>query len=181
VILCVATADHPVVPIVRRLIRDHPEISARLLVGGEQGGPNRKLANLRKAWTLAKHDCIVLADSNVLIPPDYLKRLLARWSESCAFVCSSPSASTSKAAPPSSNRHSSTPLVHAGNSPPTRLASASFRAKTILLRRNELDREGAWQLRRPSRRHASTERPLQQRATSHPTPRRRRRGNDHGE
>jgi ceramide glucosyltransferase len=41
-----------------------------------------------KAWDVAAHDWIVLADSNVLIPPDYLDRLFARWSEGCAFVCS---------------------------------------------------------------------------------------------
>ena len=35
VIFCVAEADDPVVPIVRRLIREHPEVPARLLVGGE--------------------------------------------------------------------------------------------------------------------------------------------------
>jgi ceramide glucosyltransferase len=90
VIFCVAAADDPVVPIVQRLIREHPEIPARLLVGGGGGGPNPKLANLMKAWDVAAHDWIVLADSNVLIPPDYLDRLFARWSERCAVVCSPP-------------------------------------------------------------------------------------------
>jgi ceramide glucosyltransferase len=90
VIFCVAAADDPVVPLVQRLIREHPEIPARLLVGGEGGGPNPKLANLMKAWDVAAHDWIVLADSNVLIPPDYLDRLFARWSERCAVVCSPP-------------------------------------------------------------------------------------------
>jgi ceramide glucosyltransferase len=90
VIFCVAAADDPVVPVVRRLIREHPEIPARLLAGGAGGGPNPKLANLMKAWDVAAHDWIVLADSNVLIPPDYLERLFARWTERCAVVCSPP-------------------------------------------------------------------------------------------
>ncbi len=89
VIFCVAAADDPVVPIVRRLIREHPEVPARLLVG-EGGGPNPKLTNLVKAWDVAAHDWIVLADSNVLMPPDYLDRLFARWTERSAFVCSPP-------------------------------------------------------------------------------------------
>ena len=88
VIFCVAAADDPVVSIVQRLIREHPEIPARLLVGGEERGLNPKLDNLMKAWDVARHDWIVLADSNVLIPRDYLDRLFARWSERCAFVCS---------------------------------------------------------------------------------------------
>ncbi|MGH6903967.1 MAG: ceramide glucosyltransferase [Geminicoccaceae bacterium] len=90
VIFCVAAADDPVVPIVRRLIREHPEVPARLLVGRQGGGPNPKLANLMKAWDVAAHDWIVVADSNVLIPPDYLDRLFACWTERCAFVCSPP-------------------------------------------------------------------------------------------
>jgi ceramide glucosyltransferase len=90
VIFCVAAADDPVVPLVQRLIRDHPEIPARLLVGLERRGPNPKLDNLMKAWDVAAHDWIVLADSNVLIPPDYLDRLFARWSARCAVVCSPP-------------------------------------------------------------------------------------------
>ena len=89
-IFCVAAADDPVVPLVQRLIREHPEIPARLLVGGGGRGPNPKLDNLMKAWDVAAHDWIVLADSNVLIPPDYLDRLFARWSERCAVVCSPP-------------------------------------------------------------------------------------------
>jgi ceramide glucosyltransferase len=90
VIFCVAAADDPVVPIVRRLIREHPEVSARLLVGGKGSGPNPKLGNLVKAWDVARYDWIVLSDSNVLIPPDYLDRLFASWTERCAFVCSPP-------------------------------------------------------------------------------------------
>jgi ceramide glucosyltransferase len=90
VIFCVATADDPVVPLVQRLIREHPEIPAQLLVGVERRGPNPKLDNLMKAWDVAAFDWIVLADSNVLIPPDYLDRLFARWSARCAVVCSPP-------------------------------------------------------------------------------------------
>ena len=90
VIFCVAAADDPVVPLVQRLIREHPAIPARLLVGNEGHGPNPKLANLMKAWDAAAYDWIVFADSNVLIPPDYLDQLFARWSERAAVVCSPP-------------------------------------------------------------------------------------------
>jgi ceramide glucosyltransferase len=88
VLFCVAQADDPAVPLVRRLIREHPHVPARLLVGDDGDGINPKLDNLLKAWDVAAHDWIVLADSNVLFPPDYLDRLFARWTERCAFVCS---------------------------------------------------------------------------------------------
>ena len=43
-----------------------------------------------KAWDAAAYDWVVFADSNVLIPPDYLDQLFARWSERAAVVCSPP-------------------------------------------------------------------------------------------
>jgi ceramide glucosyltransferase len=88
VLFCVEQADDPAVPLVRRLIRAHPHVPARLLVGDDGDGINPKLDNLLKGWDAAAHDWIVLADSNVLFPPDYLDRLFARWTERCAFVCS---------------------------------------------------------------------------------------------
>jgi ceramide glucosyltransferase len=90
VIFCVAAADDPVVPLVRRLIREHPAVPARLLVGRGGAGPNPKLANLMKAWHVAAHDWIVLSDSNVLMPRDLLNRLFAHWTERCVVVCSPP-------------------------------------------------------------------------------------------
>ncbi len=88
VLFCVADEHDPAVPLVRQLIGAHPEVPARLLVGVEGQGVNPKLDNLLKAWDVAAHDWIVLSDSNVLIPPDYLDRLFARWTDDCAFVCS---------------------------------------------------------------------------------------------
>jgi ceramide glucosyltransferase len=90
VLFCVADADDPAVPLVHRLIAEHPEVPARLLVGDEGDVTNPKLDNLLKGWDVAAHDWIVLADSNVLMPPDYLDRLFARWTERCAFLCSPP-------------------------------------------------------------------------------------------
>jgi ceramide glucosyltransferase len=89
-IFCVAAADDPVVPIVRRLMRENPAIPARLLVGQSGADPNPKLANLMKAWDVAAHDWIVLSDSNVLLPRDLLGRLFGHWTERCLVVCSPP-------------------------------------------------------------------------------------------
>jgi ceramide glucosyltransferase len=90
VIFCVASADDPVVPLVRQLMRENPAVPARLVVGRPGAGPNPKLANLMQAWDVAAHDWIVLSDSNVLLPRDFLERLFAHWTERCAVVCSPP-------------------------------------------------------------------------------------------
>jgi ceramide glucosyltransferase len=89
-ILCVAHADDAVVPLVRRLIAEHPHVDARLLVGDERVSRNPKLNNCVKGWNAAAHRWIVLADSNVLMPPDYLQRLLSRWDAKTGLVCSPP-------------------------------------------------------------------------------------------
>lgn len=90
IIFCVAQARDPVVPIVRTLIAAHPHGRARLLVGDDRVSLNPKLNNCVKGWDAAAHDWIVIADSNVLMPRDYIQRLLAAWQPSCGLVCAPP-------------------------------------------------------------------------------------------
>ncbi len=90
-IFCVAHARDPAVPTVRRLIDAHPQVRARLLIGDERISANPKLNNCFKGWTAAVHEWIVLADSNVLMPPDYLTRLWNSWRDDTGLVCSPPS------------------------------------------------------------------------------------------
>jgi len=90
IIFCVARADDPVVPLVRRLMEEHPRVPARLQVGDDRISINPKLNNLVKGWSAARHDWIVMADSNVLIPPDYIDRLLQAWTKDAGLVCSPP-------------------------------------------------------------------------------------------
>src|SRR5580698_8448273 len=72
VLFCVACEDDPVNAIVHRLIDAHPEIPARLLVGDDRVSPNPKLNNTVKGWDAAAHEWIIMSDSNVLMPPDYI-------------------------------------------------------------------------------------------------------------
>jgi len=90
IVLCVASAQDPVVPLARRLIAAHPGVPARLLVGNEKISDNPKLNNIYKGWREAAHEWIVLADSNVLMPSDYIQRLLAAWRPATGLVCSPP-------------------------------------------------------------------------------------------
>ncbi len=93
VLFCVAREDDPVTAIVYRLIDAHPEIPARLLVGDDRVSLNPKLNNTVKGWDAARNDWIIMADSNVLMPRDYVQRLLARWRGNTGVVCSVPIAS----------------------------------------------------------------------------------------
>ena len=90
IVFCVADADDPVIPLVRGPIDRHPAIPSRLLIGDDRISVNPKLNNLVKGWKAARHDWIVMTDSNVLVPPDYLDPLLARWTPDAGLDCSPP-------------------------------------------------------------------------------------------
>ena len=79
IIFCAAAANDSALPLVRRLIADHPHVPARLLIGNDAISENPKLNNVCKGWSAAAYDRIVMADSNVLMPRDYIERLLAAW------------------------------------------------------------------------------------------------------
>jgi ceramide glucosyltransferase len=90
IVFCVAQASDPVVPLLQRLIELHPDVPARLLIGAEHISANPKLNNVAKGWAAASHAWIVMADSNVLMPPDYLHRLLRVWRADTGLVSSPP-------------------------------------------------------------------------------------------
>ena len=90
IVFCVADPDDPVVPMLNRLVAAHPAIPSRILFGDDRISANPKLNNCVKGWHAARHPWIVMADSNVLMPKDYLQRCLAAWKPNTGLVCSTP-------------------------------------------------------------------------------------------
>ena len=80
----------PSFPLVKKLMADNPPRGARLLIGDDRVSPNPKLNNVVKGWRAARHDWIVIADSNVLMPRDYIERLFASWRDDTGLVASPP-------------------------------------------------------------------------------------------
>src|SRR5260370_1564964 len=89
-IFCVASMRDPALPPVPQLIAAHPQSHARLLIGDDRVSQNPKLNNCVKGWRAAKHDWILMAGSNLLMPRDYIRRLLAAWQPDTGLVCSPP-------------------------------------------------------------------------------------------
>jgi ceramide glucosyltransferase len=90
ILFCAASARDPVVALVQELIAEHPHVAARILIGNERISANPKLNNVLKGWRAAAHDRIVMTDSNVLLPRDYLQRLLAAWRPDTGLVSAPP-------------------------------------------------------------------------------------------
>ncbi|PBC07756.1 ceramide glucosyltransferase [Mesorhizobium sp. WSM3859] len=89
-IFCVAHAEDPVVRLIDAAVARHPKVAARLLVGDDRISANPKLNNCVKGWQAARHDWVILADSNVLMPRDYVQHLMAAWRPDTGLVCSTP-------------------------------------------------------------------------------------------
>ena len=77
----------------QKLIAANPQVPARLIIGDERVSANPKLNNCVRGWDAARHEWIILADSNVLMPRDYIQRLLAAWKPTTGLVCSMPQGS----------------------------------------------------------------------------------------
>jgi ceramide glucosyltransferase len=90
ILFCVASAKDPAVPLVKSLIAAYPKAAVRLLIGDDRVSANPKLNNVVKGWRDAAHQWVVIADSNVLMPPDYIQQLFASWRDDTGLVASPP-------------------------------------------------------------------------------------------
>jgi ceramide glucosyltransferase len=66
----------PVIAIVEQLRADFPRCDSALVVNETTYGYNGKVSNLINALTVAKHDVLLIADSDIRVTPDYLRRVV---------------------------------------------------------------------------------------------------------
>ena len=67
----------PALAVARRVRARFPDADIALVVDDSAPGRNRKVANLTNMLPAARHDMLVIADSDVHAAPDYLRRLAA--------------------------------------------------------------------------------------------------------
>lgn len=82
IVFGVAEASDPVVPVIERLQREFPTVDIQLAIDRRQHGSNRKVSNLINMMPLVRHDNLVIADSDVWVPTDYLANLIAPLTDS---------------------------------------------------------------------------------------------------
>jgi ceramide glucosyltransferase len=82
----VADASDPAVAEVERLQREFPSRSIRLLVCPKLLGTNRKVSTLVQLLPQARYDWLLINDSDVLVPPDYLRRIAACFETGTGMV-----------------------------------------------------------------------------------------------
>lgn len=65
------------VPVIRRLMAEFPDRDIKLVISDHQIGYNRKVSNLQNTFAKASHNLLLIADSDIRVEPDYLRRVIA--------------------------------------------------------------------------------------------------------
>ena len=73
----VSSPVDPAIAVVRRLQADYPHCDIELVIDSRVHGSNLKVSNLINMVQRARHDVIVLADSDIAVEPDYLDTVTA--------------------------------------------------------------------------------------------------------
>jgi ceramide glucosyltransferase len=77
VVFGVSSADDTAIPVIRRLESRFPARDLTLVVNPTGHGPNLKVGNLINMLPAARHEILVIADSDLHVRPDYLDQLVA--------------------------------------------------------------------------------------------------------
>jgi len=77
ILFAVADDTDPAIPVIRRLADDFPDRSIRLIVGVPALGPSSKVSKLCRLVREARHEVLVISDSDITVPQDYLRAVVA--------------------------------------------------------------------------------------------------------
>lgn len=75
-----ADPEDPAIPVVRQLQDDYPGVPIRVVTGPVLGA-NRKASLLHHLTAAARHNILVISDSDMRVTPDYLGRVVAPLSD----------------------------------------------------------------------------------------------------
>jgi ceramide glucosyltransferase len=77
ILFCARTADDPGLRIAREVAQRYPAIPTRFLVSGEPPYANAKVASLEVMYKAARHDILIVSDSDVHVQSHYLREVVA--------------------------------------------------------------------------------------------------------
>jgi ceramide glucosyltransferase len=72
IVFGVGEANDPALEVAARLRAEFPALAIDVVIDPQQHGHNRKISSLINMLQYARHDILVMADSDVLVGPDYL-------------------------------------------------------------------------------------------------------------
>lgn len=87
VLLAVHEESDPAAAIARRVMADFPKIPSRLIESGVSPEPNAKVWSLRALLPHARHENLLMTDSDILLEPDCLETTMAELAKSALVTC----------------------------------------------------------------------------------------------
>ncbi len=81
IVFGVQEPDDPALDVIDRLIARFPSRDVKIVVDPSLHGANRKIGNLINMLPAARHDILVVADSDLHVRPDYLDRVVEKLQE----------------------------------------------------------------------------------------------------
>ena len=81
IIFGVASDDDPALPVIMRLIEEHPDLQLMVSIGNRDAARNPKIATVLPMESLATNDLWVLADSDVRVQPEFLKTVAESFAD----------------------------------------------------------------------------------------------------
>jgi ceramide glucosyltransferase len=82
VLFAVHRADDPAVALVEKLSQEYAgRAETRLLITGDSPVPNAKAHSLKRLVREARHELLVMCDSDVRVTPDFLRRMAAEFQD----------------------------------------------------------------------------------------------------
>ena len=79
ILFAVSDAADAAIPVIQKLIAAFPGCPIRIIVVEERLGPNGKVSNLCRLVREARHDLLVITDSDVRVEPGYLRSVAAMF------------------------------------------------------------------------------------------------------
>jgi ceramide glucosyltransferase len=139
----VADADDPALPQVRALQRQFPALRMRLVVRRNVASLNPKVGNLLNLLPLARHELLLISDSNVAVAPDYLQALADAIAQPGVGLVSNVFAGTGEQSLGAAleNLHLNA-LVAPVTATADRVGDPVVIGKSMLMRRADLERAG---------------------------------------
>lgn len=96
ILFAVSSEKDPAIGVVERLRRDFPGVDMDLIVSPSRIGCNPKINNISNAYPLAKHDLLLLSDSDIRVERDFLRRAVLAFADplvgaaTCFYRCAVP-------------------------------------------------------------------------------------------
>jgi len=74
--------NDPAIPVVKEILKEFNDIDASFIIDPRIYGANHKISNLINMYPTAKHDYLLIADSDMRVPNDYLSNVMSPFADS---------------------------------------------------------------------------------------------------